>query len=91
MSQQAKFDGKTALRGGIQCGLGLVKNIAAPAHGFARSSEWQLVEHRESEAGVIVSLGLKPSGDSAAVWPHPFDTRFNVEMATAKVTGCEEH
>ena len=80
MSQQAKFDGKIALRGGIPVCWPWFGRIAAPAHGFARSSEWQLVEHRESEAGVIVSLGLKPSEETLAVWPHQFDARLNVEI-----------
>lgn len=80
MSQQAKFDGKTALRGGIPVCWPWFGRIAAPAHGFARSSEWQLVEHRESEAGVIVSLGLKPNEETLAVWPHQFDARLNVEI-----------
>ncbi|MEZ8573765.1 D-hexose-6-phosphate mutarotase [Vibrio splendidus] len=80
MSQQAKFDGKTALRGGIPVCWPWFGHIAAPAHGFARSSEWQLVEHRESEAGVIVSLGLKPNEETLAVWPHQFDARLNVEI-----------
>ncbi|MBB1465165.1 D-hexose-6-phosphate mutarotase [Vibrio sp. SG41-7] len=80
MSQQAKFDGKTALRGGIPVCWPWFGRIAAPAHGFARSSEWQLVEHRESEAGVIVSLGLKPNKETLAVWPHQFDARLNVEI-----------
>lgn len=80
MSQQAKFDGKTALRGGIPVCWPWFGRIAAPAHGFARSSEWQLIEHRESEAGVIVSLGLKPNEATLAVWPHQFDARLNVEI-----------
>ncbi|MCW4445824.1 D-hexose-6-phosphate mutarotase [Vibrio splendidus] len=80
MSQQAKFDGKTALRGGIPVCWPWFGRIAAPAHGFARSSEWQLVEHRESDAGVIVSLGLKPNEETLAVWPHQFDARLNVEI-----------
>ncbi|WP_373938419.1 D-hexose-6-phosphate mutarotase [Vibrio kanaloae] len=80
MSQQAKFDGKAALRGGIPVCWPWFGRIATPAHGFARSSEWQLIEHRESEAGVIVSLGLKPSEATLAVWPHQFDARLNVEI-----------
>ena len=80
MSQQAKFDGKAALRGGIPVCWPWFGRIATPAHGFARSSEWQLIEHRESEAGVIVSLGLKPSEATLAAWPHQFDARLNVEI-----------
>ncbi|MCG9556667.1 D-hexose-6-phosphate mutarotase [Vibrio kanaloae] len=80
MSQQAKFDGKAALRGGIPVCWPWFGRIATPAHGFARSSEWQLIEHRESEAGVIVSLGLKPSEATLAAWHHQFDARLNVEI-----------
>ncbi|MCG9631706.1 D-hexose-6-phosphate mutarotase [Vibrio sp. Isolate30] len=80
MSQQAKFDGKTALRGGIPVCWPWFGRIAAPAHGFARNSEWQLVEHRENEAGVIVSLGLSTNDDTLAVWPHRFEARLNVEI-----------
>nr|MCG6291266.1 D-hexose-6-phosphate mutarotase [Vibrio vulnificus] len=64
MSDKAVFDGKTALRGGIPVCWPWFGRIAAPAHGFARTSEWELVEHRENDNGVIVELALFPTEES---------------------------
>ncbi len=80
MSEQAIFDGKAALRGGIPVCWPWFGRIAAPAHGFARSSEWELIEHRENEHGVIVELALFASEQTHDIWPHMFDTRLVVEV-----------
>jgi glucose-6-phosphate 1-epimerase len=80
MSNSAKFDGKTALRGGIPICWPWFGRIAAPAHGFARNSEWTLLEHRENENGVIVSLGLPCTESSLAIWPHQFNAILNIEV-----------
>ncbi|USD42018.1 D-hexose-6-phosphate mutarotase [Vibrio sp. SCSIO 43135] len=80
MSKQAVFDGKAALRGGIPICWPWFGRIAAPAHGFARNSEWALLEHRENENGVIIELGLLPSESTLAVWPHQFQAHLLVEI-----------
>ncbi|MGL0818199.1 D-hexose-6-phosphate mutarotase [Vibrio vulnificus] len=80
MSDKAVFDGKTALRGGIPVCWPWFGRIAAPAHGFARTSEWELVEHRENDNGVIVELALFPTEESHNLWPHMFDVRLIVEI-----------
>lgn len=80
MSEQAQFDGKAALRGGIPVCWPWFGRIAAPAHGFARSSEWTLIEHRENENGVIVELGLLPNEQTLAVWPYQFQAHLLVEI-----------
>lgn len=94
MSEEAIFDGSAALRGGIPVCWPWFGRIAAPAHGFARSSQWQLVEHRENENGVIVELGLTNSEQSLAIWPYQFDARLIVEVTdqlkvTLKVTNTD--
>ncbi len=81
MSNSAKFDGNTALRGGIPICWPWFGRIAAPAHGFARSSEWTLLEHRENDKGVIVSLGLPCNEASLAIWPHQFKAVLNIEVS----------
>ncbi|OIQ24798.1 D-hexose-6-phosphate mutarotase [uncultured Vibrio sp.] len=96
MSDNAIFDGKAALRGGIPVCWPWFGRIAAPAHGFARTSEWELVEHRENDNGVIISLGLAPSNASLALWPHQFEIRLNVEITetlkvTLEVTNTDDH
>lgn len=80
MSKQAVFDGKAAVRGGIPICWPWFGRIAAPAHGFARTSEWTLLEHRENEKGVIIELGLLPSEQTLAVWPHQFQAHLLVEI-----------
>ncbi|MBA5762437.1 D-hexose-6-phosphate mutarotase [Vibrio sp. 404] len=87
MSEKAIFDGKAALRGGIPVCWPWFGRIAAPAHGFARTSEWELVEHRENDQGVIVELALFPSEETHQIWPHMFDARLLVEVGSElKVT-----
>lgn len=87
MSKDAIFDNKAALRGGIPICWPWFGRIAAPAHGFARNSAWALLEHRESDNGVIVSLGLTDNEHTRAIWPHQFKLVLNVEISDAlKVT-----
>ncbi|GAB2664899.1 D-hexose-6-phosphate mutarotase [Vibrio panuliri] len=95
MSEKAIFDGKAALRGGIPVCWPWFGRIAVPAHGFARSSEWELVEHRENDQGVIVELALFPSEETHQIWPHMFDARLIVEVGdklkvTLKVTNIDD-
>ncbi|MEF2521634.1 D-hexose-6-phosphate mutarotase [Vibrio mimicus] len=95
MSSKAIFDGKAALRGGIPVCWPWFGRIAAPAHGFARNQEWKLVEHRENEQGVIVTLGLQTTPESLAIWPYQFDVRLHVEISenlkvTLDVTNTDE-
>ncbi|WP_329350722.1 D-hexose-6-phosphate mutarotase [Vibrio natriegens] len=80
MSEKAVFDGKAALRGGIPVCWPWFGRIAAPAHGFARTTEWELIEHRENENGVIVELALFPSEKTHQIWPHMFEARLLVEV-----------
>ncbi|MCP4282082.1 MAG: D-hexose-6-phosphate mutarotase [Alteromonas sp.] len=81
MSKETNFNGKAALRGGVPICWPWFGRIAKPAHGFARSSQWELVEHRENEKGVIVSLGLKPNADTLAIWGNQFEAVLNVEVS----------
>ncbi|ROV59526.1 D-hexose-6-phosphate mutarotase [Vibrio ponticus] len=96
MSDKAIFDGKAALRGGIPVCWPWFGRIAAPAHGFARTSEWELVEHRENDNGVIVELALFPTEEMHDIWPNMFDARLLVEVGdelkvTLKVTNIDDH
>lgn len=81
MSDKAIFDGKAALRGGIPICWPWFGRIATPAHGFARSSQWQLIEHRENEQGVIVVLGLDSNQQTRSIWPHEFQLRLSIEIS----------
>ncbi|CAM3598939.1 D-hexose-6-phosphate mutarotase [Vibrio aquimaris] len=80
MSERAIFDGKTALRGGIPVCWPWFGRIASPAHGFARTTEWSLLQHRENDHGVVIELGLSPSEKSLEIWPFQFDARLIIEV-----------
>ena len=80
MSERAIFDGKTALRGGIPVCWPWFGRIASPSHGFARTTEWSLLQHRENDHGVVIELGLSPSEKSLEIWPFQFDARLIIEV-----------
>ncbi|QMV13967.1 D-hexose-6-phosphate mutarotase [Vibrio spartinae] len=87
MSDSAKFDGTTPLRGGIPVCWPWFARIGSPSHGFARTQEWTLVEHRESEAGVIVTLGLTANPETLSIWPYQFSLKLHVAISdTLEVT-----
>lgn len=81
LSEKADFSPEKAIRGGIPVCWPWFGRIAAPAHGFARTSEWALIEHRETEDGVIVCLGLEENEETLAVWPYAFQARLYVEVS----------
>ncbi|MFV0575689.1 MAG: D-hexose-6-phosphate mutarotase [Vibrio sp.] len=81
MSEKGLYDGKTPLRGGIPVCWPWFARAAQPNHGFARTSEWELVEHRENEDGVIVRLGLIQNEETLAIWPHKFELFIDVEVS----------
>ncbi|CAH0533857.1 Putative glucose-6-phosphate 1-epimerase [Vibrio stylophorae] len=87
MSEKAEFDTNKALRGGIPVCWPWFGKAANPSHGFVRTSEWQLIEHRESEQGVIIVLGIEDSEATQALWPHKFSARLYIDIQeTLKVT-----
>ncbi len=81
MSKDAIFNPEKAIRGGVPVCWPWFGRIANPAHGFARNSNWTLIEHRESENGVIVILGLDASDETKAIWPFEFEARLVVEIS----------
>ncbi|WP_407332603.1 D-hexose-6-phosphate mutarotase [Enterovibrio sp. 27052020O] len=87
MSEKADLSGSKAIRGGIPVCWPWFGKAAEPSHGFARSSEWTLNEHRENEDGVIISLTLTDTADTRAVWPHAFHAELLIEVTnTLKVS-----
>ncbi len=80
MSTKADLSGQTALRGGIPVCWPWFGKAENPSHGFARTSEWSLQEHRENDDGVIVSLTLKSNEETLAIWPHAFHLVLQIEI-----------
>lgn len=80
LSEKAEFDPAKAIRGGIPVCWPWFGKAGNPSHGFARTSEWSLKEHRENEHGVIVALELTDSEATRAVWPHAFHNLLTFEI-----------
>jgi glucose-6-phosphate 1-epimerase len=89
MSGSSHFAPGKAIRGGVPVIFpwfgANAKDPKAPAHGFARTHLWDLreVKRREGDGAVTVSLSLKPSPASRALWPHEFEATFEVTVGPA--------
>ncbi|MBF8999900.1 MULTISPECIES: D-hexose-6-phosphate mutarotase [Vibrio] len=95
MSSKAKFNGTASIRGGIPICWPWFGPIGSPSHGFARISEWTLIEHRENDQGVVICLGLEDSEETQKLWPYQFSTRLYVEIGdelnvSLEVTNTDE-
>ncbi|GHA38347.1 D-hexose-6-phosphate mutarotase [Photobacterium aphoticum] len=87
LSEKAEFDPAKAIRGGIPVCWPWFGKAGTPSHGFARTSEWSLLEHRENDKGVIVALALEDSEATRAIWPHKFRNVLTFEIGQSlKVT-----
>ncbi|WP_305843476.1 D-hexose-6-phosphate mutarotase [Photobacterium leiognathi] len=82
ISENAEFDTQKAIRGGIPVCWPWFGKAGTPSHGFARTSQWTLQEHREKENGVIVSLQLEDNEETRAIWPHKFNNVLTFEIGT---------
>ncbi|WP_305814170.1 D-hexose-6-phosphate mutarotase [Photobacterium leiognathi] len=82
LSENAEFDTQKAIRGGIPVCWPWFGKAGTPSHGFARTSQWTLQEHRENENGVIVSLQLKDNEETRALWPYKFNNVLTFEIGT---------
>ncbi|KJF99874.1 D-hexose-6-phosphate mutarotase [Photobacterium leiognathi] len=82
ISENAEFDTQKAIRGGIPVCWPWFGKAGTPSHGFARTSQWTLQEHRENENGVIVSLQFEDNEETRAIWPHKFSNVLTFEIGT---------
>ncbi|WP_305829813.1 D-hexose-6-phosphate mutarotase [Photobacterium leiognathi] len=82
LSENAEFDTQKAIRGGIPVCWPWFGKAGTPSHGFARTFQWTLQEHRENENGVIVSLQLEDNEETRAIWPHKFNNVLTFEIGT---------
>lgn len=80
MSEKADFSATKAIRGGIPICWPWFGKAAEPSHGFARTSQWTLNEHRENDDGVLLSLTLQDSAETRAIWPHSFNLELLIEI-----------
>ncbi|WKE64611.1 D-hexose-6-phosphate mutarotase [Gallaecimonas kandeliae] len=52
----------------------------APAHGYARSCEWQLDDVEDRDGEVLIQLSLPMEAVPAAHWPHPCELSLSLVL-----------
>jgi len=79
LSKTAIYNEQKAIRGGVPicwpwfgaADKSLGENL--PAHGFARTSKWELAAHNEFAEGVEIELRLTDSAATREIWPFQFE------------------
>lgn len=85
MSERSRFAVGEPMRGGIPICWPWFgphpEDGGKPAHGFARTALWEVVETGIADGGATrVELRLRDDATSRAVWPHPFELRLAVTV-----------
>ncbi|MBN2647367.1 MAG: D-hexose-6-phosphate mutarotase [Thiotrichales bacterium] len=91
LSEQAVFDGKTAIRGGVpicwpwfsgysaQYNAPVVEGSNPPAHGLVRRAAWHLEDIQALENGATkVLFSYRSNAETLAIWPYEFVLHFQV-------------
>lgn len=81
ISDNADFSGNKALRGGIPICWPWFGKAAEPSHGFVRTRQWTLHQHRENNHGVILSLTLQDCAETRVIWPHAFHLELLIDIS----------
>lgn len=94
MSQASRFSADAAIRGGVPICFPWFSahptDQRAPAHGFARLTDWTLVEATESDEGTRLTLRLTDAEVShGSAWPHRFEATYRVSVGPALVLSLE--
>lgn len=85
LSAASRFEADAAIRGGVPICFpwfgARAGHPEAPMHGFARLSDWELVEAHDEGDVVIVQLRLSDSeATRASAWPFMFEATFTVAV-----------
>lgn len=82
-SRLARFDGRSAIRGGVpvifpQFGPGPITK-----HGFARTARWTLAAHGTEDGAPWARLDLTDDDATRATWPHEFQAQLTIRAERA--------
>jgi glucose-6-phosphate 1-epimerase len=79
LSRESHFAPDKPIRGGIPVCFPQFGAGALPQHGFARTSEWQMVRTELLDNGLVsAELQLTESAESLAIWPRQFGLALHV-------------
>lgn len=83
LSRAARFSPDSSIRGGIPVVFPQFADLGAfTRHGFARTQEWELAG---STSPAQVTLRLRDSEATRALWPHAFVAELSIEIAERKL------
>ena len=97
VSPHAVFAAGTPIRGGVPISFPWFASHptdpSKPAHGFARTRTWQVIEvTRETTGDVRVVLRLEADDDTRALWASTFTVSLTVSLgATLQMTAAVEN
>ena len=81
LSEQAKFDGDHAIRGGVPVSFPQFSALGKlPRHGLVRSAPWRLIEKRELDGDAMITVGVESNDASRALWPFDFALELTVNV-----------
>lgn len=89
MSEKSFYKPGKALRGGVPVIFPWFgnhpANSALPAHGFARTAEWTLVDIARRELDTLLAFRLSADEQTRAVWPHEFTLGYEILLGARLV------
>ncbi|KAA3653722.1 MAG: D-hexose-6-phosphate mutarotase [Proteobacteria bacterium] len=86
LSEAAAFDGKTAIRGGVPvCFPQFAAHGPLPRHGLVRTRPWRLVDQREVDKQVMLTLAIDSDDGTLAVWPYLFALELTINIGATRL------
>lgn len=86
LSDDACLDGSSAIRGGIPiCFPQFASQGKLPKHGLVRTLPWSLIEQRDDEDHVMLTLSIASSAETEAIWPFAFDLELTVGVGANRL------
>src|SRR5664279_263893 len=87
VSSASRFTADAPIRGGVPICFpwfgARAGHPESPSHGFARRSDWVVVDARDDGDEVIVRLRLTDrDAAGASAWPHPFEALYTVVVGS---------
>lgn len=82
LSEHSPYQDGKPIRGGIPLVFPQFSNFGElPRHGFARTLPWQVEQRHTGSEHVGVTLSLRDSAQTLALWPFPFRAELTVSIA----------
>lgn len=93
MSRESHFAPDKPIRGGIPVIFPWfgprAGDASAPAHGFARTSEWSVIETKPSGSAVVLTLALRSSDATRRFFPHDFQLLYVITVGESLSAALE--